>query len=116
MTLIAFINDALMAIFFFSIGLEIKREILKGELSSFRQALMPILAAIGGMAIPIALFAIMSYGTTYTAGAAIPMATDIAFSLGVLAMLGSRVPISMKVFLTTLAVVDDIGGIIIIAT
>lgn len=116
MTLIAFINDALMAIFFFSIGLEIKREILKGELSSFRQALMPILAAIGGMAIPIALFAIMSYGTTYTAGTAIPMATDIAFSLGVLAMLGSRVPISMKVFLTTLAVVDDIGGIIIIAT
>ena len=95
MTLIAFINDALMAIFFFSIGLEIKREILKGELSSFRQALMPILAAIGGMAIPIALFAIMSSGTTYTAGAAIPMATDIAFSLGVLAMLGSRVPISM---------------------
>ncbi len=105
-----------MAIFFFSIGLEIKREILKGELSSFRQALMPILAAIGGMAIPIALFAIMSYGTTYTAGAAIPMATDIAFSLGVLAMLGSRVPISMKVFLTTLAVVDDIGGIILYAT
>ncbi|MCD8388261.1 MAG: Na+/H+ antiporter NhaA [Bacteroidales bacterium] len=115
MDMLAFINDALMAIFFFTIGLEIKREVLVGELSSFRQALLPILGAIGGMAIPVLLFFIMSYGTDYTAGAAIPMATDIAFSLGVLAMLGKRVPVSLKVFLTTLAVVDDIGGIIVIA-
>lgn len=116
MTVLQFINDALMAVFFFSIGLEIKREILKGELSSFRQALLPILAAIGGMLIPVGIFYAMSYGTSYSGGAAIPMATDIAFSLGVLAMLGSRVPISLKIFLTTLAVVDDIGGIVVIAT
>ena len=115
MTVLEFINDALMAIFFFSIGLEIKREILVGELSSFRQALLPIVAAIGGMAVPVAIFSIMASGTGYAGGAAIPMATDIAFSLGVLAMLGKRVPISLKIFLTTLAVVDDIGGIIVIA-
>lgn len=115
MTLLSFINDALMAIFFFSIGLEIKREILVGELSSFKQALLPIVAAIGGMIVPVAIFFYLSQGTDYAGGAAIPMATDIAFSLGVLAMLGKRVPISVKIFLTTLAVVDDIGGIIVIA-
>lgn len=115
MSLLSFINDALMAIFFFSIGLEIKREILVGELSSFKQALLPIVAAIGGMIVPVAIYFYMSKGTDYAGGAAIPMATDIAFSLGVLAMLGKRVPISVKVFLTTLAVVDDIGGIIVIA-
>lgn len=115
MTMISFINDALMAIFFFTIGLEIKREILVGELSSFRQALLPIVGAVGGMCIPVLIFFLLSKGTPYAGGAAIPMATDIAFSLGVLAMLGSRVPISLKVFLTTLAVVDDIGGIIVIA-
>ncbi len=115
MDLLAFINDALMAIFFFSIGLEIKREVLVGELSSIRQALLPIIGAIGGMAIPVLIFFIMSRGTDYSGGAAIPMATDIAFSLGVLAMLGKRVPLSLKIFLTTLAVVDDIGGIIVIA-
>lgn len=115
MTLLQFINDALMAIFFFSIGLEIKREVLVGELSSFRQALLPITAAIGGMVVPVVLFLILSAGTDYSVGAAIPMATDIAFSLGVLALLGSRVPVSLKIFLTTLAVVDDIGGIIVIA-
>lgn len=115
MTLLSFINDALMAIFFFSIGLEIKREILVGELSSFRQALLPIIAAIGGMVVPVFIFYSLSKGTDYAGGAAIPMATDIAFSLGVLAMLGKRVPISLKIFLTTLAVVDDIGGIIVIA-
>lgn len=115
MDLIAFINDALMAIFFFSIGLEIKREILVGELASFRQALLPIVAAIGGMIVPVAIFFAFSAGTDYSGGAAIPMATDIAFSLGVLAMLGKRVPLSLKIFLTTLAVVDDIGGIIVIA-
>lgn len=115
MTLMQFINDALMAIFFFNIGLEIKREVLVGELSSFRQALLPIVAAVGGMIVPVCIFFTLGYGTDYIGGAAIPMATDIAFSLGVLAMLGSRVPLSLKMFLTTLAVVDDIGGILVIA-
>lgn len=116
MSVLSFINDALMAVFFFTIGLEIKREILKGELSSFRKALLPIVAAVGGMIVPVGIYYMMSRGTDYSSGAAIPMATDIAFSLGVLAMLGSRVPVSLKIFLTTLAVVDDIGGIIVIAT
>ncbi len=115
MTMLQFINDALMANFFFTIGLEIKREILVGELSSFKQALLPIMGAIGGMIFPVVLYLALSAGTDYAGGAAIPMATDIAFSLGVLAMLGSRVPASLKIFLTTLAVVDDIGGIIVIA-
>lgn len=115
MNLIGFINDALMAIFFFSIGLEIKREILVGELSSFKQALLPILAAIGGMIMPVVIYFCFAKGTDFVDGAAIPMATDIAFSLGVLAMLGKRVPVSLKIFLTTLAVVDDIGGIVVIA-
>ena len=116
MTMLSFINDALMAVFFFTIGLEIKREILVGELSSFRQALLPIVGAIGGMGVPVLFFYLIGKGTPFVGGAAIPMATDIAFSLGVMGMLGSRVPISVKVFLTTLAVVDDIGGIIVIAT
>lgn len=115
MSIMAFINDALMALFFFSIGLEIKREILVGELSSFRNALLPILGAIGGMTMPVLIYWFMARGTDFINGAAIPMATDIAFSLGVLGVLGSRVPIGLKVFLTTLAVVDDIGGIIVIA-
>lgn len=116
MSVIEFINDALMAVFFFSIGLEIKREVLVGELSSFKQALLPIMGAIGGMVVPVGIYYFLSKGTAYADGAAIPMATDIAFSLGVLAMLGKRVPISVKIFLTTLAVVDDIGGIIVIAS
>lgn len=115
MTVLQFINDALMAVFFFSIGLEIKREVLVGELSSFRQALLPIMGAIGGMLLPVGLYMALAAGSDYIDGAAIPMATDIAFSLGVLALLGSRVPVSLKIFLTTLAVVDDIGGIIVIA-
>lgn len=115
MNVLAFINDALMAVFFFSIGLEIKREVLVGELSSFRQAFLPIMGAVGGMIVPVAIYYMFSKGTDYSGGAAIPMATDIAFSLGVLAMLGKRVPLSLKIFLTTLAVVDDIGGIIVIA-
>lgn len=115
MSLLSFINDALMAIFFFTIGLEIKREILVGQLASFRNALLPIVAAIGGMLLPVGIFILLSSGTGYSGGAAIPMATDIAFSLGILTMLGSRVPLSLKIFLTTLAVVDDIGGILVIA-
>lgn len=115
MTVLQFINDALMVVFFFSIGLEIKREVLVGELASPRKALLPIIAAVGGMILPVVLYWCMSRGTDYAGGAAIPMATDIAFSLGVLGMLGKRVPLSLKIFLTTLAVVDDIGGILVIA-
>ncbi|MBE6311202.1 MAG: Na+/H+ antiporter NhaA [Bacteroidales bacterium] len=115
MSLMQFINDALMVIFFFTVGLEIKREVLVGELASVRKALLPIIAACGGMIVPVIIFFAIGYGCDYVNGCAIPMATDIAFSLGVLAMLGSRVPISLKVFLTTLAVVDDIGGIMVIA-
>lgn len=115
MTLAAFINDALMAIFFFSVGLEIKREVLVGELSSVRKALLPIIGACGGMIVPVVIFYLLAQGSEYEGGMAIPMATDIAFSLGVLSMLGNRVPIGLKIFLTTLAVVDDIGGILVIA-
>ncbi|GFH97797.1 Na+/H+ antiporter NhaA [uncultured Phocaeicola sp.] len=115
MTLMSFINDALMAVFFFSVGLEIKREILVGELSSFRQALLPIVAACGGMLFPVLIYYFMTAGTPAQSGLAIPMATDIAFSLGVLNLFGKRVPLSLKVFLTAFAVVDDIGGILVIA-
>lgn len=115
MTLMTFINDALMTVFFFSVGLEIKREILVGELSSFRQALLPIVAACGGMLVPVLIYYYMTAGTEAESGLAIPMATDIAFSLGVLSLFGKRVPISLKVFLTAFAVVDDIGGILVIA-
>ncbi|MGL5228319.1 MAG: Na+/H+ antiporter NhaA [Bacteroidales bacterium] len=115
MTFLQFINDALMAVFFFSVGLEIKREVLVGELSSFRKALLPIIAAIGGMIVPVAIYLLFSSSYPASSGSAIPMATDIAFSLGILSLLGRRVPVSLKIFLTTLAVADDIGGIIVIA-
>lgn len=115
MTVMTFINDALMALFFFTIGLEIKREFLVGELSSIRQSLLPVVAAVGGMIVPVGLFFLFGRGGDYLHGAAIPMATDIAFLLGVLSLLGNRVPLSLKIFLTALAVVDDIGGILVIA-
>lgn len=115
LTLMAFINDALMAVFFFSVGLEIKREVLVGELSSLRQALLPIIAAVGGMILPVLIFFFITAGTPAVGGLAIPMATDIAFSLGVLSLFGKRVPLSLKIFLTAFAVVDDIGGILVIA-
>ena len=115
LTMASFINDCLMAIFFFHVGLEIKREILVGELSSVRKASLPILAAFGGMIIPVIVYLLIEHVSPGSKGMAIPMATDIAFSLGVLSLMGKRVPLSLKIFLTAFAVVDDIGGILVIA-
>lgn len=109
------INDGLMAIFFLLVGLEIKREIVEGELSSIKQAAMPVFAALGGMLFPAAIYAIFNHGTPTAGGWGIPMATDIAFALAIISMLGDKIPVSLKIFLAALAIVDDLGAIIVIA-
>jgi NhaA family Na+:H+ antiporter len=109
------INDGLMVIFFLLIGLELEREVYQGELSNIKNALLPIFGALGGMLVPAALYLFFNYGTSTQSGAGIPMATDIAFALGILSLLGNKVPTSLKVFLTALAVIDDLGAIMVIA-
>ncbi|MDA9555377.1 Na+/H+ antiporter NhaA [Pelobium sp.] len=113
--IILWINDGLMAIFFLLVGLEIKRELIEGELSSIKQASLPIMAAIGGMIMPAILYSIVNKGTNTAHGWGIPMATDIAFAIAIISLLGKRIPNSLKIFLTALAIVDDLGAIIVIA-
>ena len=114
-SIVHWINDGLMTIFFLLIGLELEREIYQGELSDLKNAALPIFGALGGMLLPAGIFLLFNFGTTTQSGAGIPMATDIAFAIGILSLLGNRVPGSLKVFLTALAVMDDLGAIIVIA-
>jgi Na+:H+ antiporter, NhaA family len=114
-SIVHWINDGLMTIFFLLIGLELEREIYKGELSNIKNASLSIFGALGGMLFPAGIYLILNFGTNTQAGAGIPMATDIAFAIGILSLLGNRVPASLKVFLTALAVIDDLGAIIVIA-
>lgn len=109
------INDGLMTVFFLLIGLELEREVYNGELSSIKNALLPISGALGGMIVPALIYLVINWGTNTQSGAGIPMATDIAFALGILSLLGNKVPISLKIFLTALAVIDDLGAILVIA-
>jgi NhaA family Na+:H+ antiporter len=109
------INDGLMAVFFLLIGLELEREIYKGELSKIKEAILPISGALGGMIIPAVIYLFFNSNTTYQKGFGIPMATDIAFAIGILSLLGNRIPLSLKIFLTALAVIDDLGAILMIA-
>jgi NhaA family Na+:H+ antiporter len=116
LSVLHWVNDVLMTIFFFLVTLEIKREFIQGELSKPKQALLPIIAAVGGMLVPALIYISINYTNSVTLnGWAIPSATDIAFSLGILSLLGKRVPLSLKVFLTALAIIDDLGAVIIIA-
>lgn len=114
-SIVHWINDGLMTIFFLLIGLELEREIYRGELSAIKNASLPIFGAVGGMLVPAGIYLLLNFGTDYQAGAGIPMATDIAFAIGILSLLGNRVPSSLKIFLTALAVIDDLGAIIVIA-
>lgn len=114
-TVVHWINDGLMTFFFLLIGLELEREIYQGELSNLKNASLPIFAAVGGMTIPAGIYFLVNFGTQSQAGTGIPMATDIAFAIGILSILGNRVPFSLKIFLTALAVIDDLGAIIVIA-
>jgi NhaA family Na+:H+ antiporter len=114
-TIVEWINDGFMTIFFLLIGLELEREIYSGELSTIKKASLPIFAALGGMLVPFGLYLFLNYGTDTQSGAGITMATDIAFAIGILSLLGNRVPVSLKIFLTALAVIDDLGAIIVIA-